>query len=275
MHASPTATLSSISGYEDNPRGVIATPLWIVHNPTGYSLQEGSLKHPITQVALNAAVVLVAGYNGLVIALDTLSGRVLKKVNSRVSKNVLDLQQYSRDGLVPVTHLHIDPNPLCLRGVIAIRPAVQAFDLGVVEERKGLDHGSRRKEARARRRSINMAYSANTHHDLREELDLHDRVEYEDRQNFERDEELRDEYGIDQLDDEEQVAYALMLSQQQEPPVDDADDELARVLALSAQEQEGADRPPDNFDDLYVEPSPSQEDEDLSLAIALSLQLNN
>lgn len=326
--SSSAATLStsqarekSTSEAEDEyveSRFVNPKPLWVLDNPTGYRLPEGSEKCPITQVAVNAAVVLVAGYNGLVLAYDVLSAKLLKKINSRISKNALDLNQYSRDGLVPVTHLFVDPNPLVLRGVICVRPTLQGFDLGKVEEMRAVEphrragsHGHNKKKS-SKNKTLNIN-SINPQPNLREELFLHHQISFDEQLADEREEALQEEYGVGDLDQDEQMRYAMLLSEQQSQDggANDEDAELARAIelsrldadiygegsapgneleslsSLSAHENLGA---PEELSQgsllgssqVQSEPSdvnnsdtrPQTEEDDVALAIALSLQLN-
>lgn len=195
-------------------------------------------KPPITRLALNDVVLLVAGYNGLAIAVDLLTGTMLRQVSTRISKNVLEYRRYSADGLVPVTALEVDQDPWQPHGVIGVRPMIQYFDFGIT---KPSNLAKKRKKAPAPRSSDSAALQ------VAESLELAE-IDQE-RQEFLED--LRDEYAPRDLDENEQLEYAMMLSR--DVPDENTDTELQHALELSRT-------------------APTEDETDLELAIRLSLE---
>lgn len=270
---SAKATLNS------EERQVTLKALWTAENPIGYEsrLVEGN-KPQITKLALNSVILLVAGYNGMVHAVDVLSGRPLKRISSRISKNVLDIARYSRDGFVPVTHLEIDPDPLKMRAIVSVRPAIQYLDLGCIGISKTLT--DKKKGSKQRHRNANLL----SRHDLEEDIELGDSFALADAEREDRNAELAESFGFEGMDPDEQVAYAMMLSRQQAEAAsrgssETLDEDLRIALELSANQAEN-----DDLFELYDSGSPApasrgvsqrdeslNEDEMLQLAFALSL----
>lgn len=196
-------------------------------------------KPPITRLALNDVVLLVAGYNGLAIAVDLLTGTILRQVSTRISKNVLEYRRYSADGLVPVTALEIDQDPWQPHGVIGVRPMIQYFDLGTAKPAA---------LAKKRRRAPAPRSSESADRQVAESLEL--AAIDQERQEFL--EGLRQEYAPEDLDENEQLEYAMMLSR------DDPGENSELLHALEISRSDSTSRDPD-----------------LDLAIRLSLEDNN
>lgn len=273
-----TPRINAVTMPNSEDRQVSTKPLWIIDNPIGHESRLAEANKPqITKLALNSVILLVAGYNGMVYAVDALSGSPLKRISSRISKNVLDLSQYSRDGFVPVTHLEIDPDPLRLRAVISVRPALQYLDLGNI----GISKASldKKKGPKPRFRNANTI----NRHDIEEDIELGDASALADAEREQRNLELAESFGLEGMEPDEQVAYAMMLSRQQEETSNvgesEQDDELRLALEVSAN-QAGDDDQFEQYDSESLAPATSgssqthgasDDDEMLQLAFSLSL----
>jgi len=261
-------------------RQITTSPVWEVANPIGFDSRLLEANKPqITTLATNSAVVLVGGYNGRAIAVDVLSGDTLKRIDSRIPKTVLDFSRYSRDSLVPVTHLEIDGDPNRLRGLIGVRPAIQFFDMGKagVSKRRTASRAKRHSSKR-KRRDVNLG-SSTILHDMNEEMALNEEFAIIDAENDEIDSSFRENFTLNDMEDEDQFEYAMMLSQQQQQEQEqhqsentDMDEELRQALEMSRLEDEARQ--------LYTDPDvvPAEdedEDEELRRAIAMSLEPEN
>lgn len=242
----------------------------------------------ITSIALNAVVLLVGSYNGVTVAYDLLSGDFLRVVSSRFSKKALNLRNPDTNalGLLPTTHLEVDADPGNPHGVIVVGSAVQYFDLGVDLDKsnvkkKGIKKLKRPAFMSGRTSTLTDTTRGEIEDEIRTDLELM-KLE-EDEEFLETRREARESnprYFSNGLSEEEQLAYAMMISQEtahaDSESHEEEDEDLKRVLELSLQ-----DAQEDSSDEIY-EPSSSNEihfpanssmsaDEELEYALRLSL----
>uniref|UniRef100_A0A060TCK2 ARAD1B17050p n=1 Tax=Blastobotrys adeninivorans TaxID=409370 RepID=A0A060TCK2_BLAAD len=235
--------------------------------------------HGVTALALNSLVLLLGSYNGVTIAYELLTGEYLRIVSSRFSKRALNLRtmghpDQTETGLVPITALEIDDNAANPHGIIIVGSAVQYFDFGADLETSGV----KKRGVKKKRRGPHFTYDSNdvSRSELNREIEkdielmgIEDEEVRELRQHNERMDEL---FGAEGLSEEDQVQYALMLSQdahkgrQTQQVALDEDEEVNRAIQMSLE----------NSSDSYHS-SPNElgnaddEDEELKRAIELSL----
>lgn len=184
----------------------------------------------ITQVALNSVVLLAGGYNGYCIAMDIMSGEPIRQISSKLSKQVLDFRRGDSAGRekFPISHLEVDPNPFQPHAVLSVKEAIQYIDSGADNERiKPL--------RKNRKPAVNrLAAERQAAVDLHEEIDFNmEMITLEDEEHNHQTQ-LSETYNMGDLTEEEQLAYAVLLSEQNE------DDELAQALELSLQPEPAA-----------------------------------
>ncbi|PRT54777.1 F-box/WD repeat-containing protein pof10 [Wickerhamiella sorbophila] len=204
----------------------------------------------ITQVALNSVVLLIGGYNGHCVAMDLMSGETLRQVSSKLSRQVLDFRRGDTAGResFPISHLQVDPDPLQPHAILSVKEAIQYIDSGADNERiKPLRKN--RKPAVTR-----LAAERQTAADIHEEIDFNmEMITLEDEEHNHQTH-LREAYNMTDMTEEEQIAYAVLLSEQNEdaeliqalelslhpeepPQADESDEELREILERSLVDQ--------------------------------------
>lgn len=213
-------------------------------------LSHPNLPLPVSALALNPVVMLVSGQNGQTLALDALGGRELRRANSRFPRAAIDFHLYTDAGSLPTSHVLVDTDPFSLRAAIVLKGAVQVLEAGV--EKKEEKTKRKPRPALNTRRSSRSAEGRQALRELKEIERTADEEDAEGRAARA----AREEFVIAELDEDEQLRLALVMSD----GGDARDPDLARALELS---QLPADPPAELSAD---------EDEQLRLAIERSLQ---
>lgn len=213
-------------------------------------LSHVSFPEPVSQLAINAVVLLVSGNNGQTVAYDPLGGEELRRVNSRFPRSVVEYRLYTNGDSLPTSHLIIDPDVYRIRGCIVLKGAVQYFEAAEtkIEEKKS----RKPKPQLSRRRS-----SALSRHEIVELNDIR-RTAAEDDANARRERAASDDFVVADLDDDEQLRLALLISGESAEAevfeqamssastspsllpttVESSDDELERAIAASLADPE-------------------------------------
>lgn len=191
----------------------------------------------ICKIALNALTLLISGFNGKTLALDLLAGVALRRVNSRISKSVLDFRAYNTNSL-PTTYLEVNPECQDVQCVIGVKGAVQCFTLKGRDVSKDIQvkYSTRDKRKPVLRRASRDSITRDIN-ELRA-------IQIDDDDAFQRSEAIREEFHVADLDEDEQLRLALMMSESapasHSVTVDqdlDEDTQLQLALAMSQQDE--------------------------------------
>jgi ubiquitin ligase complex F-box protein UFO1 len=267
--------LQSEPVYDGAHKHLIIKPLRVTASP--FQVEVSSLPG-VTAIALNSLVLLLGSYNGVTIAYELLTGEFLRVVSTRFSKRALNLRtnnNFAEPGLFPITKLEIDSDPASPHGIIVVGSAVQYFDLGAnIDARKKL--GVRKKRRGAPAFNDGATDREEIHRNIASDLEqmrIEDKEVEEIREHNQR---LHEMFNTEGLSEEDQLQYAMMLSQEnQSAPsadssVDPEDDELKRAIELSLAENNSDEHYDDSLHNNDI--ASDYEDEDLRRAVLMSME---
>lgn len=262
-------------------------------SPSPFQVEVSTLPG-VTAIALNSLVLLVGSYNGVTIAYELLTGEFLRVVSTRFSKKALNLRtnnNFAQPGLFPITKLEIDSDPANPHGIIVVGSAVQYFDLGAnIDSKKKLGIHKKRKGAPAYSNNNSDLDKTQIHRDIVSDMEQMRIEDAEVQEVREHNEKLQAMFNTEGLSDDDQLQYALMLSQdenhekqQQHQTWDlstatkndvegdhEEDEELKRAIDLSLEESSSPPPYEKNRHELD-----DHEDEELKRAVMLSLEEEN
>jgi hypothetical protein len=176
----------------------------------------------------------------------------------------------------PVTHLELDSDPASPHGIIVVRSAVQYFDLGASYDKSSIKKKGVHKKPPLPYTGGAIQSGATSRgqieQDIEQELMLMDNEEEEeDEELSEIRHERRRRSFVENMSEEEQLRYAMMLSQNQDrsrPQSQEMEEEeFRRALELSAAEEHNTEQRPVQADD---EAADTAADEELRRALELS-----
>lgn len=255
----------------------------------------------VTAIALNSVVLLVGSYNGVTVAYELLTGKYLRVVSSRFSKRALNLRanpHFADTGLLSISHLEFDSEPSNPHGIIVIGSAIQYFDLGATlsaVKKKGVKKARRNKYFAGVGESTAVASKEEISKEIEQGIELMNIEDAEVAETQEANQRLKELFDADGLSEEDQLQYALMLSQDNEKKHINSNEEDEEELHRAIEQSLLADSPVSDDEDVrkalqesltsttksfkgkkvVVESSDGSDDEEMRRAMSISLAETN
>lgn len=239
----------------------------------------------IARVAINSVVFAVSSYLGMVYVYNVLTGKRIQLVTVRFPRRLVDYNDVfpvPRLALQPheiyphaVFHLELDPDPRNPHGVVIVDAAVQYFDYGHDASKSKIKARGIKKRVPGKRSLHHSAPGLPRNEELLKEIDDEFKIMKDVHRDLAAEQRFRSPFIAEGLTEEEQLSYALMLSQDSEPPKDkDVEEAIKLSLQQSSPEHSPDPGPGSSSSHARVirEPGMSDEDWELQQAMVLSLQ---
>ena len=172
----------------------------------------------IISIAINPVVFAVCSVLGVVYIFDVLTGKRIQLGTVRFPRNILnydELNQLPQDDTSPfhfnVFHLELDPDPEHPQGIVVVNSAVQYFEFGVSKKASKVKARGIKKKLPLNRHSGGQGTPRNE--ELLKEIDDDYLVMKEVSREMAYEQRQRAPYVAEGLTEEEQLSYAMLLSQ--------------------------------------------------------------
>lgn len=199
----------------------------------------------IIAVAINPVVFAVCSVLGVVYIFDVLTGKRIQLGTVRFPRNILnydELNQLPQDDTSPyffnVFHLELDPNPENPQGIVVVNSAVQYFEFGVSKKASKVKARGIKKKIPLNRHTGGQGTPRNE--ELLKEIDDDYHVMKEVSREIAHEQRQRAPYVAEGLTEEEQLSYAMLLSQEvssTSKPDGNIDKDMEEAIKLSLQDQ--------------------------------------
>lgn len=196
----------------------------------------------ISAVSINPAIFALCSPLGVVYIFNVLTGKRIQLGTVRFPRRILDyseigegIQESTRiaDDFIPF-HLELDPDPKNPQGILVVQSSVQYFEFGVNKSLSNVKSRGIKKKTPGKRRHSSNGTPRNEvllreiDDDVSALKELHQEIAQERRQ--------RAPFVGEGLTEEEQLSYAMMLSQESESRPENVDKDLAEAIRLSLEQ---------------------------------------
>lgn len=192
----------------------------------------------IVAVAINSLVFAISNYQGMVVLYNLLTGKKLQLVTVRFPRRLLDFSQ----GILVAPpnapynytpfHLELDPDASNPHGIVVVDSAVQYFEFGVDGSKSKVKSKGIKKRTPVKRSLHHGPPGAPRNEELLKEIDDDYLIMKDVNRDMANERRERTPYVAEGLTEEEQLSYALMLSQDTPETPQDKDVELAIKMSL-------------------------------------------
>lgn len=167
------------------------------------------------QIAMNSVVIVVANPSGSILVMNALTGEKIRQISGRLNSAMPSASRQNRNPQLRVT-LQLNEDLMQTEGVLAVGPCILYY--GADNPRKQ-NHKSSQHQPRYRRKQK-----------FEEEIEAGVFFNYEENEDLQQLRNMRQEFALENLSEEDQLDYAMMLSRDVE---NESDSELAEALRLS------------------------------------------
>lgn len=235
----------------DSPNGTGVIPL--IH------LVETPFQPPATMtgISINSVVFAVSSNLGMVFVYNVLTGKKLQLASVRFPRRILDYVDNAFPSIPPNSyyydpyHLELDPDPSCPQGIIVLNSAVQYFDYGIDTSKSKVKQKGIKKKMPGKRSLHHSGPGTPRNEELLKEIDDDHLIMREVNRDLAAERRHRTPYVGEGLTEEEQLSYALMLSQEAGSA---NDKDVEEAIKLSLQQQDSGEGSYD-FSDEYEDDS--------------------
>lgn len=239
----------------------ISTPF---HNPVN-----------IGMVAINSLVFALASYQGMVVVYNLLTAKKLQLVTARFPRKIYDYSEGLPTALPyhhEPFHLKLDPDVTNPHGVIIIKGAVQYFNYGVDSSKSKVKAKGIKKRVPVKRSLHHGGPGTPRNEELLKEIDDDYLIMKEVNRDLASERRFHTPYITDGLTEEEELSYALMLSQDT-PQDKDVEEAIKLSLEQEQLERENEAAHVAGSSKVAVQPKDmSDEDWEFEQALKLSME---
>lgn len=191
-------------------------------------------------VSINSLVFAICSTFGMAFVYNVLTGKKIQLVTVRFPRRILDhgdlLDELGVDDSSCPSRIELDPDPSCPQGIIILNSAVQYFDYGIDASKSKVKAKGIKKKAPGKRKIHSSVPGTPRNEKLIKEIDDDYSIMKEVNRDLAAERRYRQPYVGEGLTEEEQLSYALMLSQDTAAEEDDMVEEMNRRVMLALEQ---------------------------------------